>query len=77
MFCNRLYDGQVRREEVTAAAFDRTVDILVAGLGCAGSIAAITAADTRRYTHILPLPRAISIRCMPRSPISSVQITFW
>lgn len=45
MFCNRLYDGQVRREEVTAAAFDRTVDILVAGLGCAGSIAAITAAE--------------------------------
>lgn len=45
MFCNRLYEGQVRVEELSHPVLDRTVDLLVAGMGCAGSIAAITAAE--------------------------------
>lgn len=45
MFCNRLYDGQVVTEKVSAPVFHRTVEMIIAGLGCAGSIAAITAAE--------------------------------
>lgn len=45
MYYSRLVDGAAVAEQIPNMHFYRTVEILVAGLGCAGSIAAITAAQ--------------------------------
>lgn len=45
VFYNRLNNGEIVTEVLHGLDFARTADIIVAGLGCAGAIAAITAAE--------------------------------
>ena len=56
---NYLFDGVLRSEEATVAAFDETVDVLVAGLGSGGCYAALAAA--RNGASVLAFDRAAEI----------------
>ena len=46
MILSELYDGTIKQTEVGKIAFDEAYDVVICGLGTAGAMAAIFAADS-------------------------------